>query len=142
MKWWKKLDTFGTRLVEFRKKLGHSQVEFASVMGIKNQSLLRYEKNLIKPSFEFISKLTILFPDSIQYLLSGENTSKNKIVTIPAQINSHLSEKEIEILKDYRTLENDEQEIFYHELKIAALKAKKKAKEINGVLSEDAKSAV
>jgi transcriptional regulator with XRE-family HTH domain len=136
------LDTFGNRLIEFRKKLGHSQVEFANVMGIKNQSLLRYEKNLIKPSFEFISKLTILFPDSIQYLLSGENIIKNnRVVTIPVQINSHLSEKEVEILKAYRELEQEDQEIFYFELKAAAAKARKKAKDESAVLLEDVKSA-
>lgn len=44
---------------------------------------------------------------------------------------THISEKEIEILEDFRILDEDDQGIFYNELKIAALKAKKKAKETN-----------
>ncbi len=44
---------------------------------------------------------------------------------------THISEKEIEILEAFRTLDEDDQKIFYHELKTDALKAKIKAKETN-----------
>jgi len=89
------------------------------------------------------NKLTILFPDSIQYLLSGENTIKNnRAVTIPAQINSHISEKEIEILEAFRKLDQKKQKFYYHQILADAAQAEIEADETNGILLEDAKSAV
>lgn len=61
-------------------------------------------------------------------------------ITIPNQLNSHISEKEIEILNAYRDLTEEDQEIFYHELKAAAAKARKKAKENENIIHEDVKS--
>lgn len=137
------METFGERLIEFRKQKSYNQSQFAELMEIQRQALLRYEKNIVKPSFEFITRLTILFPNEINYLLTGmnlnnENTQK---IIIPNQLNYHFSEKEIEIFNNYRELDKDDQEIFYLELKVAAAKARRKAKETNSVSVEDAKSA-
>ena len=41
----------------------------------------------------------------------------------------NLTEKEIEMCDNYRELEEDDQEIFYLELKVAAAKARKKRKD-------------
>ncbi|MDY0322063.1 MAG: helix-turn-helix transcriptional regulator [Arcobacteraceae bacterium] len=119
------METFGERLINFRRKLGYSQVEFADKMAIKSQALLRYEKNIIKPSFDFINKLTLLFPQDIQYLLSGEY---KKILT---ENNFNLSQQQIEILQAFDELDSDEKEIFFYELKAAAAKARKRAKEVH-----------
>lgn len=136
---------FGERLVKARELLGFKQSEFAEEINLAAQSLARYEKNKVNPSVEFITKLTNMFKINSNWLLTGNGEilqdNKDKIL-IPNKLNSHISEKEIEILENYKTLDEDEQEIFYHELKTAALKAKKRAKETNGILSEDAKSAV
>ncbi len=137
------METFGERIIDFRKTKSYSQSQFAELMEIKRQALLRYEKNIIKPSFDFITKLTILFPDEINYLLTGihRNNENSQKITIPNQLNYHFSEKEIEMFNNYRELEKDDQEIFYLELKVAAAKARKKAKETNSVSVEDVKFA-
>lgn len=74
--------SFGKRLVFFREhKLKINQKEMADKMGILPQTLVRYEKDKIKPSYEFIEKLTNLFTKDIQWLLTGvENAFTNQIV--------------------------------------------------------------
>lgn len=66
----------------------------------------------------------------------------HRTLTIPNQINFHISDKEIEILNAYRELTEEDQEIFYHELKAAAAKARKRAKENENIIHEDVKSVV
>ncbi|WP_200414520.1 hypothetical protein [Arcobacter sp. FWKO B] len=42
-----------------------------------------------------------------------------------------MSEQQIEILQAFDELDSDEKEIFFYELKAAAAKARKRAKEVN-----------
>jgi len=72
------MNSFGERLVYFREKKGYNQAEFAVLMEISPQALSRYEKNKVKPSYEFITKLTILFSKDIKWLLSGEGNPEKK----------------------------------------------------------------
>ncbi|MDX9744163.1 MAG: helix-turn-helix domain-containing protein [Arcobacteraceae bacterium] len=62
-------------------------------------------------------------------------------ITIPNQINSHISNIELEILEAYRELPKVDQEIFYFKIKGAAAEARKKSEELNCVSVEDVKSA-
>jgi transcriptional regulator with XRE-family HTH domain len=125
------METFGERLIEFRKNKSYSQSQFAELMEIQRQALLRYEKNIIKPSFEFITKLTILFPNDVNYLLTGTYQNNENLQKTTSQ--NHFSEKEIEMCDNYRELDEDDQEIFYLELKVAAAKARKRTKELNAL---------
>lgn len=68
-----------------------------------------------------------------------ENKSE---ISIPNKLNSYISEKEIEILEAYRKLDQKKQKLYYHQILADAAKAEIEADEINGVLSEDAKSVV
>lgn len=65
----------------------------------------------------------------------------NKKITIPNQINSHISNIELEILEAYRELSKVDQEIFYFKIKGAAAEARKKSEELNYASVEDVKSA-
>ena len=66
----------------------------------------------------------------------------NKKITIPNQINSHISNIELEILEAYRELSKVDQEIFYFKIKGAAAEARKKAEESNRADIEAVKFAV
>lgn len=63
---------FGERVVEAREKLGYGQAEFATKIELAAQSLSRYEKNKVKPSVDFITKLTDLFSINANWLLTGQ----------------------------------------------------------------------
>lgn len=141
------MSSIGERLEKIRTNLAMTGKSFAEILEITPQGYINYSKNKRDIPISIVLKINQMFNVSFDWLLTGrgemlqDGIEKNKI-SISNKINSNISEKEIEILEDYRTLDEDEQEIFYHELKTVALKAKKKAKETNGILSEDAKSAV
>lgn len=63
---------FGERVVEARVALGFNQSEFAKEIALAAQSLARYEKNKVKPSVEFITKLTDMFNINSNWLLTGK----------------------------------------------------------------------
>ena len=137
------MSSIGERLEKIRTSLAMTGKSFAETLEITPQGYINYSKNKRDIPIPIVLKINQMFNISFDWLLTGrgemlqDDIEKNKI-SISNKINSHISEKEIEIWEDYRTLDEDEQEIFYHELKTAALKAKKKAKEINGILLEDA----
>jgi transcriptional regulator with XRE-family HTH domain len=129
------MSSIGERLEKIRTNLAMTGKSFAEILEITPQGYINYSKNKRDIPIPIVLKINQMFNISFDWLLTGrgemlqDGIEKNKI-SISNKINSHISEKEIEILGDYRTLNEDEQEIFYHELKIAALKAKKKAKHI------------
>ena len=63
---------FGERLVKARETLGFNQSEFAEKIELAAQSLTRYEKNKVKPSVDFIAKLTNMFNINSNWLLTGK----------------------------------------------------------------------
>ena len=65
---------FGERLVKARKTLDYNQNDFAKKLEIASQSLGRYEKNKVKPSIEFIHKLTDVFNINSNWLISGKGS--------------------------------------------------------------------
>ena len=138
---------FGERLVKAREILGFKQSEFAKEIDLAAQSLARYEKNKVSPSVEFITKLTNMFKINSNWLLTGkgemlqDGIEKEKI-SISNKINSHISEKEIEILEAFRKLKQKKQKLYYHQILADAAQAEIEADETNGILLEDARSAV
>ncbi len=120
---------FGNRLVQVREYLGFNQVVFSDKLGLAAQSLVRYEKNKITPSIDFLKKLTEMFSINSNWLLTGDGEMFLNETTIKNQSNHHFSEKEIEMCNNYRELDEDDQEIFYLELKVTAAKARKKRKD-------------
>lgn len=136
---------FGERLVKARELLGFKQSEFAAKINLAAQSLARYEKNRVKPSVEFITKLTNMFKINSNWLLTGKgdmlqnNESK---ISIPNKLGSNISEKEIEILEAYRKLDQKKQKFYYHQILADAAQAEIEADELNTNIVKDVKSAV
>ena len=65
---------FGERLKEARENLGFNQNEFAEKLQLAPQSLARYEKNKVKPTIEFIEKLTNMFIINSNWLINGKGS--------------------------------------------------------------------
>lgn len=65
---------FGERLVEARESLGFNQSDFADKIVLAPQSLARYEKNKVKPSVDFLTKLTDMFNINSNWLLTGRGS--------------------------------------------------------------------
>jgi len=63
---------FGERLIQAREYLGFNQSDFAAELVLAPQSLVRYEKNKVKPSIDFLIKLTYMFNINSNWLLSGK----------------------------------------------------------------------
>lgn len=76
---------FGERIIYLREIKGYSQADLASLLETTPQSLVRYEKNKTKPSYELICKLHSLI-DGINgdWLISGigEPFSTNKKINV------------------------------------------------------------
>lgn len=52
-----------SKILEFRKKNSLSQAEFSKIIGVKKNTIYRWEKGLYTPSFKYEKKLNILFGD-------------------------------------------------------------------------------
>ena len=105
---------FWERLKEAREKLGFNQNEFAENLQLAPQSLASYEKNKVKPTIEFIEKLTNMFMINSNWLING----KGKIF-IENEIDLNFKE---EILKLIEEIDEKKLEYFYYLLKAETIK--------------------
>lgn len=107
---------FGTRLKEVREILGFNQNEFAEKLNLAPQSLVRYEKNKVKPNIEFIEKLTNMFSVNSNWLLTGKG---NLIIKDKEEIDFKS-----EILQFVENFSKKELEYFYYIMKAEMTKIK------------------
>jgi transcriptional regulator with XRE-family HTH domain len=63
--------SFGSRLLQARKKKGISQEELASKLGTKGPAIGRYERDEMKPSIEVASKVAKLLGVSLDWLVGN-----------------------------------------------------------------------
>jgi transcriptional regulator with XRE-family HTH domain len=103
---------FSSRFKKVREHFGISQKEMAELFEVAQRTLSNWETGRNEPSLEVLQKLYLSYRVNLNWLLTG-------------------TQQEAEIVQDYKTLDEDKQEIFYHELKTAALKAKKKKRKKN-----------
>lgn len=73
--------SFGKRLAKLREELKITQGELAEKVNVKYQAISRYERNEVKPSYEFIKKIAILFPEKINWLITG-NELNNIVLSL------------------------------------------------------------
>ncbi len=66
---------FGKRIVELRKKLGLTQAELASSIGISRSALSLYEIEKREPDIDTLNKLASLFNVPVGYILGRETLS-------------------------------------------------------------------
>jgi len=63
--------SFGSRLLELRKKRGFSQAELADMLNTKAPVIGRYERGEANPSIETASKLAKILQVSLDYLVGN-----------------------------------------------------------------------
>lgn len=93
---------FGERLVKVRESLGFNQSDFASTIDLAAQSLVRYEKNKVKPSVEFLAKLTNMFNVDSNWVLTGKgDVFIKKGDSLPLAVQSHPEDDENTVALNY-----------------------------------------
>lgn len=65
-------ETIGGRIKRLRSRLGLSQADLADRLGIRHQSVYRFESGRMKPSAETGIDLADIFGVSVRYLVRGE----------------------------------------------------------------------
>ena len=70
----------GKTINDLRKKYGLTQNELAERLQVSNKTVSKWESKLGEPSIEFLLPIAELFGVSVEYLLSGQNSSdKNSL---------------------------------------------------------------
>lgn len=90
-----KINSIGTRLVYERKRLGYTQLEFATLGGVVRHTVALWEKDRKFPNAEFLAKIAELGVD-INYVITG-NRSKD----------DQLPSREKALLDNYRATDEE-----------------------------------
>lgn len=142
------MSSIGERLEKIRINLAMTGKSFAETLEITPQGYINYSKNKRDIPIPIVLKINQMFNISFDWLLTGrgemlqDGIEKEEKISISNKINSHISEKEIEILEAFRKLDQKKQKLYYHQILADAAQVEINADETNGILSEDAKSAV
>lgn len=67
------MGSFGARLKEERKRLGHSQKDLGAIGGVQAQAQLKYEKGERSPDAEYLAALAATGID-VKFVLTGERS--------------------------------------------------------------------
>jgi transcriptional regulator with XRE-family HTH domain len=93
--------TFGGRLKELRESLGMSLENFAHELGTYKGSLSRYERDLRKPSIDFVKAVAVKYKVSIDWL-SGKTDERNisiiNMIDVPEL--KHIANGYIKVVQD------------------------------------------
>ena len=71
--------SFGSRLLEARKRKGLSQEDMARHLGTKGPAIGRYERDEMKPSIEVAAKMASYLDVSLDYLVGAADEQLDKI---------------------------------------------------------------
>ena len=77
----------GTKILEYRKKVGLSQEELGFELNVSRQSVSLWETNQAQPTIENLKSLAIIFNVSLDELLGIEKTKSDE----PNNINKDFS---------------------------------------------------
>lgn len=83
-----------------RRSYGLSQLQLASVLGISQQSINKYETSDVQPDLETIKKMADYFHTTIDFLLDYKGTNE----LTQGQPAMPLSLEEVTLLAQYRAL--------------------------------------
>lgn len=70
--------SFGSRLLQARKKKGMSQEKLAKVLGTKGPAIGRYERDEMKPSIEAAAKMAQILDVSLDWLVGHTDLELDK----------------------------------------------------------------
>ncbi len=105
--------SFGSRLLEARKRKGLSQEDMARHLGTKGPAIGRYERDEMKPSIEVAAKMASYLDVSLDFLVGASDEQLDKSTMT-------------RILELQKLPDDDKQHIFYtldNLIKAAKLKA-------------------
>lgn len=92
--------SMGIRLQEERKRLGYNQEDFSRLMGVSRRTQVSYESREMNAGLQYLCNAQAEGVD-IFYIISG------KTVTVDQK---QLSETEANLLKSYRSLDQQDKE--------------------------------
>lgn len=95
-----------TNLRNLRKMHGISQQKLGAAIGVSQQSINKYENHNIEPDINTLVLLADYFDTTIDYIVGyADKDYKHDSVS-----NINLSEKEYELIKQYRKLNKNEKQ--------------------------------
>ena len=71
--------TIGNLIAEHRNRLGYTQSELASRLGVTDKAVSKWERNLSCPDISLLPKLSELFGISIDELMHGKSCCEDSI---------------------------------------------------------------
>ena len=69
-------ETFGSKLKQARMEAGYTQKQIEDILGIKKNSLSRYENNQREPDIETLGKLSDFYEVSTDWLIGTKGNNK------------------------------------------------------------------
>ncbi len=78
---------FGLTLKRLREEKGYSQAQLAKKLNISKSSISKYESNQSVPSIETLTRLSLIYGVSLDYLVGIE---KNKTISVEGLTNRQL----------------------------------------------------
>jgi len=88
--------SFGSRLLQARKKKGMSHEELAKMLGTKGPAIGRYERDEMKPSIEAAAKMAQILDVSLDWLAGHTDLELDKKMIQRIQQVTKMSEKDRE----------------------------------------------
>lgn len=83
-----------------RTKKGISQHQLGEIIGLSQQSIHKYETQLIEPDISTLIKLADFFGTTVDYLIGHKSTTQNEFTP--------LTEEETTLINLYRNLKKNE----------------------------------
>ena len=93
--------TFGDRVAAAREQLSMSDEDLARRLGVKVDTVQRWENDLAEPRANKLQMLSGILNVSLRWLLTGEG------VDVDAPLDSAVSPEVTEILREFRALRSD-----------------------------------
>jgi DNA-binding XRE family transcriptional regulator len=108
--------------MELRDKLGLNKTEFANQLGLKSYNIRDIESGKQKIPIELAEKIEEKFSINGWWLLTGKGDMfLKKDGDICSDIENHIGDKEIDLLKSFRKLDEKKQEMYLFRIKADAL---------------------
>lgn len=107
--------TAAERIKQLRKKKGISQSELAEVIGVKNNTVLTWERGTRKPDFEALNLLSDYFEVSFEYILGSSDKEEGRVKPTEEELDqlalSALADELYDNVKKYCQLSTKSQKI-------------------------------
>jgi transcriptional regulator with XRE-family HTH domain len=93
--------SFGSRLLQARKKKGISQEDLAGHLGTKGPAIGRYERDEMKPSIDAATKMATVLEVSLDWLVGNTDDELDAATLRRIQDINKLSQKDKELVFEF-----------------------------------------